>query len=188
MIAGTCALALLTSDNSTLGKELSKKLLDKKTGMYKLTRCTGSLPYMVRHSEKRKFVKRMSLIKTCLRRKAPEVFEGKLYGKGADVFSYGVLLYEMLNFKYAFTFKTLKDYKDIIIDNKYRPSIDGAVAARPKDLIKETWDQDPKKRPNFDRISIILKSEYYDSTSELESRSERLSNITMKSIRLRRKK
>lgn len=146
-------------------KELSKKLLDKKTGMYKLTRCTGSLPYM-----------------------APEVFEGKLYGKGADVFSYGVLLYEMLNFKYAFTFKTLKDYKDIIIDNKYRPSIDGAVAARPKDLIKETWDQDPKKRPNFDRISIILKSEYYDSTSELESRSERLSNITMKSIRLRRKK
>ena len=129
----------------------------------------------------------MSLIEICSRQKAPEVFEGKPYGKGADVFSYGVLLYEMLNFKYAFTFKNLQDYKDIIIRNKYRPPIEGAVAARPKDLIKETWDQDPKKRTNFDRISIIMKLEYNDSTSELESRSERLSNITMKSIRLRRK-
>lgn len=118
--------------------------------------------------------------------KAPEIYEGKPYGKKVDVFSFGILLYEMLSFKYAFVFKTLRDYKDIIINNKYRPSIDGAVAARPKDLIKEAWDQDPNRRPNFDRISLILKSEYYDNSCPSESRSERLMTSTMRSMKLRK--
>jgi serine/threonine protein kinase len=63
-------------------KELTKKLYDKDSGQYKLTPHTGSMPYM-----------------------SPEVLTGKPYGKPSDVFSFGVLLWEMLHFKYAVSIK-----------------------------------------------------------------------------------
>lgn len=59
-------------------KELTKSQFDKASGMYKLTRMTGSPPYM-----------------------APENYLGKPYGKPVDVFSFGVLLWEMLHCKFA---------------------------------------------------------------------------------------
>ena len=59
-------------------KELTKSLFDKKSGLYKLTKMTGSPPYM-----------------------APENFLGKPYGKTADVFSFAVLVWEMLHNKFA---------------------------------------------------------------------------------------
>lgn len=63
-------------------KELTKSLYDKDSGQYKLTPHTGSMPYM-----------------------SPEVLTGKPYGKPSDVFSFGVLLWEMLHHKYAVSYK-----------------------------------------------------------------------------------
>jgi len=59
-------------------KELTKDLFDKPSGQYNLTKRTGSPPYI-----------------------APENFVGKPYGKQSDVFSFGVLLWEMLHCKFA---------------------------------------------------------------------------------------
>ena len=59
-------------------KELSKDLFDKASRQYNLTKRTGSQPYL-----------------------APENFTGKPYGKPSDVFSFGVLLWEMLHSKFA---------------------------------------------------------------------------------------
>lgn len=59
-------------------KELSKDLFDKTSRQYNLTKRTGSQPYL-----------------------APENFTGKPYGKPSDVFSFGILLWEMLHSKFA---------------------------------------------------------------------------------------
>lgn len=61
-----------------LCRELTKKQYDRESGMYKLTKMSGSPPYM-----------------------APENYLGRPYGKAADAFSFGVLLWEMLHCKFA---------------------------------------------------------------------------------------
>ena len=157
-------------------KELTKKLHDKASGLYKLTKMTGSPPYM-----------------------APENYLGKPYGYSSDVFSFGVLLWEMLHHRFAFYHYTKPDFKQIVIENGYRPSIDKSLcsSSRVSLLIKECWSPDPKKRPSFDRISLSLRTEYQELSMEKEdngddeydlTRSQRLMHASVRSFRTRRKK
>ncbi len=59
-------------------KELRQDLYDEASGFYNLTHMTGSISYM-----------------------APENLLGKPYGKPADVFSFGILVWEMLHCSFA---------------------------------------------------------------------------------------
>lgn len=149
-------------------KELTKKIFDKPSGFYKLTRMTGSPPYM-----------------------APENYLGKPYGKPVDVFSFGILLWEMLHFKFAFYHFNRQDYKELVVEKSYRPSMDSSLSSRMKELIKESWDPDPKKRPTFDRISLLLKTEFQEVSMEEDksgTRSERMLGASMRSFRAHNKK
>jgi len=148
-------------------KELTKNLIDKPSGLYKLTKMTGSPPYM-----------------------APENFLGKPYGKSADMFSFGVLLWEMLHCKFAFYNYNKQDYKDVVVERNYRPSIDKSSSSRIQELIKESWDPNPKKRPTFDRISLLLKAEYQElaeGDGDI-TRSQHLMHASVRSFRVNRKK
>jgi len=149
-------------------KELTKNLFDKPSGLYKLTKMTGSPPYM-----------------------APENFLGKPYGKSADVFSFGVLLWEMLHSKFAFYHYNKQDYKDVVVEKNYRPSIDNSLSARMKEFIKESWDPNPKKRPTFDRICLLLSAEYQELSMEDNeelTRSAHMLGASTRSFRARSKK
>lgn len=140
---------------------------------------------------------------------SPEVLLGKPYGKPSDVFSFGVLLWEMLHFKYAvsnwytckFSTSNLagltsflckfyhfdrRDYVDVIVRRGYRPSIDGSLPIMIKTIIKESWDEDPSKRPTFDRIAVLLKAEYQAMASgEMLDHSEKLIDKSARSFRTR---
>ena len=126
---------------------------------------------------------------------APENYLGQPYGKGADVFSFAVLLWEMLHHKFAFYHYNSVDYKEIVVEKGYRPPINNSIPTRVQEIIKQSWDKDPKKRPTFDRISLQLRAEYQDllvengggDTGDL-SRSERLMHASVRSFRHRRKK
>ncbi|KAL7527620.1 hypothetical protein ACHAXR_005226 [Thalassiosira sp. AJA248-18] len=149
-------------------KELVKKLFDKPSGLYKLTKMTGSRPYM-----------------------APENFLGNPYGKSVDVFSFGVLLWEMLHFKYAFYHFTIQDYKDMVVKRNYRPSIDKSLSTRMQTLIKETWDPDPKKRPTIERVSLNLRAEFQELSMDEDNettRSMHLMNASRRSFTARHRK
>lgn len=144
-------------------KELTKSLYDKESGQYKLTPYTGSIPYM-----------------------APEVLLGQPYGKPSDVFSFGVLLWEMLHYKYAFYHFDRRDYLDVIARRGYRPSIDGSLPLMVRTIIKESWDQDPAKRPSFDRIAVLLKAEYQSMVSgDMLDHSAKLIDKSTRSFRAR---
>lgn len=45
------------------------------------------------------------------------------------------------------------------VKNK-RPRIDKSISLRVQELIKESWDPNPNKRPSFERLSQLLKVEY----------------------------
>lgn len=150
-------------------KELRRSLFDKPSGMFKLTKMTGSPPYM-----------------------APENFLGKPYGKPVDVFSFGVLVWEMIHCKFAFYKYNRHDYKDVVVERNYRPSIDKSLPMRLNNLISESWDPDPKKRPTFDRISLLLRGEYQEYSQDMNeddlTRSKKMQHVSMTSFRARNKK
>lgn len=69
-----------------------------------------------------------------------------------------------------------------------RPRIDKSLSSRVHELIKDSWDREPKKRPTFERISLLLKTEFEEKMNEAdpekgkESRSQHLMNTSTRSF------
>ena len=79
------------------------------------------------------------------------------YTEKADVFSFGVILWELLcrskpfdEFEIAKT-GFVSQLEDAIIDG-LRPTIPDNCPPKYKDLIEDCWHGDPKARPNFEEI------------------------------------
>lgn len=92
---------------------------------------------------------------------APELLEGKQYSIKVDVYSYGILLWEILSRKtpYKNLNSPMAILKYVAIDKK-RPSLDLIDSECPKEIIEvmeRCWEHEPSKRPDFRRIIIDLK-------------------------------
>ncbi|KAF8069472.1 mpv17 [Scenedesmus sp. PABB004] len=90
---------------------------------------------------------------------APEVFQGQPYNEKADVFSFGVLLYELLA-KTMVLFTELPTYStDPVVLEDYAEKVSkGYRPARPKsfsdaawELVSACWAQEPTQRPNMSK-------------------------------------
>jgi len=130
----------------------------RETGpLYKLTSRTGSRPYM-----------------------APEIMFGKPYNTKADVFSFGVLLYEIFALKLPFDGFDGMDYKmKVFSTTNYRPKLGKLWPTLMKSLLVECWDTQIENRPDFERIASVLKAEMADMADDLKSsRSGSVKNRT----------
>ena len=96
---------------------------------------------------------------------APEVFHAKLYDSKADIYSFGIMLWEMWYGRQAFPklkgrpIRTLFDF----VDGDHRPKhVEGSKEppALWKQLMNQCWDGNPEKRPSakicFQIITAIL--------------------------------
>lgn len=89
---------------------------------------------------------------------APEVFEGNNYTEKCDVFSFGIILWEMITRR--------KPYEDMqgfnafrimwAVHNGTRPPLIADIPKPIEDLMTSCWDKVPSKRPSFTRIVHIL--------------------------------
>ncbi|KAK8887766.1 hypothetical protein M9Y10_038822 [Tritrichomonas musculus] len=86
---------------------------------------------------------------------APEILRGDSYNNKADVYSFGILMYEVLN--------SVRAYKDMSknttyislsnnIASGYRPKFNGYIKEGFKNLIEICWSQDFNERPTFSEI------------------------------------
>jgi serine/threonine protein kinase len=107
-------------------------------GLYLLTARTGSFPYM-----------------------APEVVLGQPYNETCDVFSFTILVWEMLALKPSFLkLKTRREFKTKVVEGGARPYIPSRKWGMMTYKVLTTgWKASPKERPSMDDICTMLRTE-----------------------------
>jgi serine/threonine protein kinase len=103
--------------------------------VYKMSGETGSLRYM-----------------------APEVADCQPYNQKADVYSFGVMLWELVAFKKPYDGMNREEFYTRVVHGGERPPINKKWPEDLTELIKSCWDADMINRPNFADIVEILDS------------------------------
>lgn len=86
---------------------------------------------------------------------APEVFGQRKYTEKADVYSFGIVLWELYTRKVPFT--DIHSFSiPVAVIKGDRPSIPKDCPTALKKLIRACWDPKPQKRPSFQRILELI--------------------------------
>jgi hypothetical protein len=90
---------------------------------------------------------------------APEVARGERYNLKADVYSFSILLYEVLNLHKAYDGLDPQEIIDRIHCKKQRPRVSLFWPAAMRDLLKSTWSDTPAARLPMKHVQAILVKE-----------------------------
>lgn len=89
-----------------------------------------------------------------------EVGLEKPYNSKCDVYSFGILFWQMYATKTPFELYGMKSLKSRVWEGEHkRPFIKESWPVPIKSLMRRAWAADPKERPSFMQISKILKNE-----------------------------
>lgn len=94
---------------------------------------------------------------------APEVYKSEIFDKKVDSFSFGLILFEMIEGSPAFHPKTPQEAAKLICLEGLRPPLKRhSKSSIPdlKELIEECWDVNPAVRPPFSEIIVRLDKLY----------------------------
>lgn len=112
-------------------------------GTYKLTGWTGSMKYM-----------------------APEIAAMQSYNLSADVYSFGMVFWQILSCSEPYDKYSRKMIEEYVMKKAYRPKIIPNWRKVWKTLVSECWDPKPSKRPDFDLVMSTLRDEVYELQSD----------------------
>ncbi|XP_011003101.1 PREDICTED: dual specificity protein kinase shkB-like isoform X2 [Populus euphratica] len=87
---------------------------------------------------------------------APEVIEHKPYDHKADVFSFGIVLWELLTGKLPYEHLSPLQAAVGVVQQGLRPSIPSHSHPKLAELLERCWQQDPSLRPDFSEILELL--------------------------------
>src|SRR6266480_7345444 len=87
---------------------------------------------------------------------APEVLRGKTYTQSADIYSFGILAYEMLSGLPPYHNLPHDDFLALKICQGLRPKFNFKVPLLLENLIDRCLDADPLKRPTADQLESIV--------------------------------
>ena len=138
-------------------------------GTYNLTGCTGSFPYMAPVSVEGFACK--TILLSCLLTifYNQEVAQCQSYNCSADVFSFGILLWEILSLKKAFggisTMTRLEYYNRVLLLGE-RPPLNNNWPPLTRQSMQEAWAANPKGRPNVKRVAGLIRSDLTDMSHD----------------------
>ena len=87
---------------------------------------------------------------------APEIMRGATYDTKADVYAYGVMLWEMLERRGFFEEVVFNSELERKVMAGERPVIENDTLPEYEKLIRACWDNDPLRRPPFENIAALL--------------------------------
>ena len=89
---------------------------------------------------------------------APEVIRGSTYSESSDVFSFGIIMNEIVTRVPPYQGTDKKDVAKKVVNNpNYRPKFDSKKVPRDwADIMVKCWQHDEKKRPTFDEVIDLL--------------------------------
>ncbi|XP_064949688.1 serine/threonine-protein kinase STY46 isoform X6 [Musa acuminata AAA Group] len=87
---------------------------------------------------------------------APEVIEHKPYDHKADVFSFGIVMWELLTAKLPYEYLTPLQAAVGVVQKGLRPTLPKNTHPKLDELLHKCWQQDPAARPDFSEILEIL--------------------------------
>jgi len=101
----------------------------------------------------------------------PEIMRAEKYEESSDIFSYGMIVWEMMSGEIPYYGLTPNQIIGIVADCKKIVEIPKIGNLSLKKLIKHCLNYEPEKRPNLDNIikylnSVVKKSKNYDHLSE----------------------
>lgn len=106
------------------------------SGTYKLTGNTGSIRYM-----------------------APEVANKQFYNLSADVYSFGIMLWEIMQMEVPFKSFDSDMIRNMVVKFGNRPEVDTAWPTNLQNVMKRSWQINLRKRPSFTEIVADLEGE-----------------------------
>jgi serine/threonine protein kinase len=120
-----------------LAKELDDSILaGSSSDFYELTGNTGSLRYM-----------------------APEVALKVPYNLSADVYSFGLLLWQICSLALPYDGMNRAEYFEYVVQGSDRPTLDPTWSTLIRVLLKRSWDPSPSRRPVMSAVRQGIKSE-----------------------------
>ncbi|VFQ60404.1 unnamed protein product [Cuscuta campestris] len=103
---------------------------------------------------------------------APEVIGHQPYDHKVDVFSFGILMWELLTGKLPYEHLTPLQAAVGVAQKGLRPIVPVSTHPLVADLIKRCWDEDPSLRPEFSEITKDLQN-ILNMVEEQEEESEK---------------
>src|SRR3954468_19806097 len=87
---------------------------------------------------------------------APEVLWDKTYTQASDVYSFGIIAYELFANSYPYL-EMDNTGLALAVCQGLRPNLDAVpIPQSLKDLIKKCWDPDPKRRPSARELEEVI--------------------------------
>jgi serine/threonine protein kinase len=99
---------------------------------------------------------------------APEIFRGQKYTKASDIYSFGMIMWELMTGRRPFWNHEHDAELIIKICDGLHPPIDTNAPEGYIELMQECWNPDPNKRPTvtdlMNKIMVIKRKESYNET------------------------
>lgn len=111
---------------------------------------------------------------------APELLKVQRYNGKVDVYSFGIIMYEILTESPPYPmYKEGKDQhelRDKIVKDDFRPTFNSPIKHSFRQLIERCWSKDPNERPTFEEIfnklAFNIENSVYDVYAEITEEEE----------------
>ena len=118
-----------------------------------------------------------------LRYMAPEVARRLPYNQSVDVYSFGILFWQILSLQQPFEGYDVEMHSNRVVYGSDRPKLDSKRwSFEICNLLSQCWSSHISERPDFETVAYTLKNEFHPLITDAEASTLDISNKTAKSM------